>query len=138
MDFILVSPETLRAHWATLRPSLDAVQAKAPDDWIPEDVYHAIKSGDAACHVVLDDAGYAGCLITQRLQAEFSGDPVFHVWIVHNAGDADVFDAGLELVRTMAKNAGARRITLGSPRKGWGKRFPLVGATYEIPLESAV
>ena len=46
MDFILVTPNDLRAHWPRITSSLDAVKAKAPDeDWIHEDVYAAIKAG---------------------------------------------------------------------------------------------
>lgn len=47
----LIPPGTLRQHWPDIRASLDAVRAKAVDDWIAEDVYHAIKAGHAACHV---------------------------------------------------------------------------------------
>ena len=108
--------------------------AKAADDWIAEDVYHAIKSGDAACHLASNDGGYAGLLVTTLTRAEFSGTPALHVWIVHNAGDAAVFDAGLALLRRMARQAGAARITFGSTRLGWAKRFPLVTATFEVPL----
>lgn len=137
MELTLVTPQGLRAAWPLILPSLQAVQAKAADDWIPEDVYHAIKAGDAACHVGTDATGYCGILITTRTIAEFSGTPALHVWIVHNTGGADVLEAGLPLLRQMARRAGAARITFGSPRPGWGKRFPLISATYEIPLEAS-
>lgn len=103
--------------------------AKASDDWIPEDVYHAIKAGTAACHLSGD-----GLLITTLTRAEFSGTRALHVWIVHNTGGPDVIDANLPLLRAMAHRAGATKITFGSPRIGWAKRFPLVSATYEVPL----
>lgn len=135
MNIVLVTPEALRGHWPMVRQSLDAVRSASEADWIAEDVYHAIKSGSAACHIGVGDTGYLGCLITTLTQTEFSRQPEFHVWIVHSVGDADVFAAGLGLVRAMAKAAGARRITFGSSRSGWAKRFPLVTATYEIPME---
>lgn len=40
MDFVPVTPATLRAHWPDISASLDAVLAKAPEDWIREDVFH--------------------------------------------------------------------------------------------------
>lgn len=55
MHFLLVHPDGLRNHWPLIRASLDAVQAKCPEDWIAEDVYHAIKSGAACCHVAIGD-----------------------------------------------------------------------------------
>lgn len=135
MNIVLVTPNALRGHWPAIRQSLDAVQAASPDDWIAEDVYHAIKAGTAACHIGIGETGYLGCLITTLTQAEFSREPGFHVWITHSMGDADVFAEGLGLVRAMAKAAGARRITFGSSRQGWGKRFALCRAVYEIPME---
>lgn len=45
MDFILVTPADLRAHWPRISASLDAVLAKANEDWIKEDVYAALKVG---------------------------------------------------------------------------------------------
>lgn len=53
MDFILVTPDTLRSHWGAIRDALETVQDKAPADWIPEDVYHEIKAGNVACHVIV-------------------------------------------------------------------------------------
>lgn len=132
MDFILVTPADLRAHWPRIAESLAVVQAKASPDWIAEDVYHAIKSGVAACHVALNDQGYAGVLITKLSRGEFSGIPSLHVWIAHNAGAPDVFEAGLPVLHQLAQRAGAARITFGSPRPGWAKRFPLIEATYEV------
>lgn len=134
MDFHLVTPVDLRAHWPQIRESLAAVTAKAADDWIAEDVYHAIKAGHAACHIALNDQGYAGLLVTTLTRAEFSGTPALHVWIVHNAGTPDVMDAGLPVLKQLAQRAGAARITFGSPRLGWSKRYPLISATYEVAL----
>lgn len=132
MNVLLVTPKQLRAWWPNVRASLDAVLAKAPEDWIAEDVYHAVKAGSAALYVGVGDAGYLGCLVLTEREAEFSGEKSCHVWITHSMGDADVFTAGLGLVRAAAKQMGAARITFGSPRLGWAKRFPLVSATYQI------
>lgn len=69
--------------------------------------------------------------------AEFSGAKALHVWIAHNAQGCDVFTAGEGLLKETAKRMGASRITFGSPRPGWAKRYPLISATYEIPTENA-
>lgn len=135
MDFILATPDTLRAHWPQIRLALDAVAAKAPEDWIPEDVYHAIKAGKVACHLVVDCGEYAGLIIVRPEVAEFSGKTSLHVWIAHNAAGQDVFAAGEGLLKATAAKMGASGITFGSPRPGWVKRYPLISATYEIPQE---
>jgi len=134
MEFVLVGPRELRAHWPRISDSLDKVLAKASEDWIKEDVYHAIKSGHVACYIALSDAGYAGLLVVTKAAAEFSGTPALHVWIAHNAGAEDVLEAGLDLLRGIATKEGIMRITFGSPRAGWARRFPLISATYEVPV----
>ncbi len=133
MNLVLIQPKGLRDVWPRILGSLCAVRTKAQDDWIPEDVYYAIKSGDAACHMAVDDQGYAGCLITTLTRAEFSNAPALHVWIAHSVG-GDVFEAGLPMLRDMAQKANLPRITFGSARPGWAKRFPMINATYEVPL----
>lgn len=135
MDFHLVNPADLRAHWGHLSRSLHAVQKASPEDWIAEDVYHAIKSGAAACHIALNDHGYAGCMVTLLTRTEYSGECELHCWIAHNVGEADVIAEGVGMLREMAKKAGAKRITFGSSRLGWGKRYKLKSAVYEIPME---
>jgi hypothetical protein len=132
MDIILVTPDTLRLHWPRIRASLDVVQSKSPEDWIAEDVFHAIKSGSAACHIAIDAKGYAGLMVTTKSVAEFSGEQSLHVWIAHNEGDNDVMAEGLDILRRMAQHGGFKRITFGSKRPGWAKRYKLVSATYEV------
>jgi hypothetical protein len=102
MDFILVTPSDLRIHWPRISASLDAVLAKAQEDWIKEDVYSALKAGQAACHLAVNGTGFAGLMVTTLARSEFSGTQGLHVWVAHNEGDADVLDAGVDLLRQMA------------------------------------
>ena len=135
MELSLVPPAGVRQSWPLILSSLHAVMAKGPVEWIPEDVYHELRSGSAACHIATDANGYAGCMVTQRVTDPYSGVQSLHVWIAHNAGEADVIEGGMELLQKMAKQGGFQRITFGSSRPGWGKRFPMLSATYEIPIE---
>jgi len=132
MDITLIHPDGLRAVWPTVRAGLETMPK---DDWIPEDVFHAVKSGAAALYYGTGDKGYCGFFVLQRLLGEFSRDPILHCWLAYNHGDASVYEAAEEFMRSHAKQIGAKRLTFGSPRPGWGKRFPCLTATYEIPLE---
>lgn len=40
----------IRGEWPQIKPALEALLSKSPDEWIPEDVYHALKSGSAAAY----------------------------------------------------------------------------------------
>lgn len=133
MDFILIQPDNLRSVWPQVREGLDKLP---PEDWIAEDVYHLVKAGQAALYIAVTDEGIAGFFVLRRLVAEFSKEPQLHVWIGYNAGDADVFTAAEGFIRHLAQQSGAKRITFASPRKGWMRRYPLIEATYEVPMES--
>lgn len=134
MEIVLIPPADLRRVWPKVREGLDLMPA---EDWIPEDVFHLIKSGDSALYVGHNESGYAGFFVLRRLVGEFDGSVALHCWLAHNVGDADVFAAAESYIRDVARNMGAVRITFGSPRKGWGKRYPLVTATYSVPMEKS-
>lgn len=104
------------------------------DDWIAEDVYHAIASGDSALYVFTQAGQFAGFVVLRRLTTEFSGEVSCHIWLAYSASDADAYQAAESFIKDAAKHMGASRITFSSPRKGWAKRYPLVSCTYEIPL----
>lgn len=132
MDFILIHPDGLRAVWPDVRAGLETMPK---DDWIPEDVFHAIKSGESALYIGMRDTGYCGFFVLRKLLGEFSRDPILHCWLAYNHGDASVYDEAADFMRAQAKQMGAKRLTFGSPRPGWGKRYACTTATYEIPLE---
>lgn len=131
MELVVIAPAQLRAVWNQIRAGLDSMPA---EDWIAEDVYHAIKSGGAALYVAYEGAEYAGFMVVQLRNAEFSGTPFLHVWLAYNQGSADVIWGGETFLRHLAAQSNATRISFGSPRKGWAKRYPLISATYEVSL----
>lgn len=131
MEFILIQPDGLRAIWPQILVGLEKMPA---EDWISEDVYHAIRSGESALYIGTNESGYAGFIVLRQQRTEFSREPVLHVWLAHNVGDADVFGAAQDFVKQIARSMGAKKITFGSPRIGWSKRYPLISATYEVPL----
>ncbi|MFL9582363.1 hypothetical protein [Stenotrophomonas sp. AB1(2024)] len=134
MELIIIKPDELRAHWPVIAPALDSVIAATSPDWIKEDVFHRIKSGEAVLHVVYGLGQYKCMFILTREVEEYSGNPSLHIWIAHNGGDAESYNFGLEQIKQAARHFGATRLTLESPRLGWAKRFRLVSATYEVPL----
>lgn len=134
MELIFVKPDELRAHWPVISAALDSVIEATSPDWIKEDAYHRIKVGNAACHLIYHQGVYQALFVLTREVEEFSGKQSLHIWIAQNEGDPAAYDFGVEAIKQIARNSGATRLTLESPRPGWGKRFPLVSATYEVPL----
>lgn len=129
MELVLIPPTALRSVWDFVRAGLESMPR---EDWIAEDVYHAIRSGESALHLAFDASAPVGFLVLRRHLTEFTQQPELHVWLAYNTGDADVMTAGESLLRDTAARMGATRITFGSPRKGWAKRYRPVTTTYEI------
>lgn len=134
MDILPIHPEALHGVWPRVSEGLAKILEKSSDDWLPEDVYHALKSGQSQLFIVANEQGFAGFLVLRVVQREFSRTQDMHVWCAYSVGDADVFEAGLNLVRDAARRAGCQRITFGSQREGWKKRFAVDEITYRIDL----
>lgn len=133
MGIELISPQNLRWVWPAVKAGLE----KMPEsDWIPEDVYHLIKSGDSALYVGHDEGAIIGFMVLRQLAEEFSGKSRLHVWLAYNTSGQDIRDAAESLILQVAKNMQATRITFGSPRVGWAKQFPVIDSTYEIPVRA--
>lgn len=130
-DGQLIHPANLRSVWQDVKRGLDTMPA---DDWIAEDVYHAVASGNSALYVFNEGDTFAGFVVLRKLVAEFSGEVQCHIWLAYSESDRDAYSAAESFIKDSAKHMGASRITFSSPRKGWAKRYPLLSATYEIPL----
>lgn len=126
----LIHPSELHSVWPIVRDGLSEVANRNHVDWIQEDVYHAIKSGGSALHLSEDGSFLVTCLN----QNVYTGNRELHIWVARSCGNGDIIDEGLELLRSMARNSGAVKITFDSPRKGWERRYNLITAVYEVPL----
>lgn len=134
MELVLVKPAELRAHWPVISAALDSVIEATSPDWIKEDVYARLKAGQAVVHLIYHLGKYQALFILTPEREEFSGKESLHIWIAHNGENPAAYDFGLDQIKQIAKNGGAHRLTLESPRLGWAKRFRLVSVTYEVPL----
>lgn len=133
MNFILIPPDELHAVWQQVSEGLADMPA---DDWIAEDVYHLIKSGDSALYMALRDGTYDGFLVVRQLVAEFSRTPTLHVWLAYHVTTDNVREHVDGFLRQLAQNMGARRITFTSSRPGWARRYQQVHTTHELPMEA--
>ena len=117
-----VHPDNLAEHWHEVRHGLGAVLAKTGEKWLPEDVYHELKGGQA--------------LLFKRTGAflvlKADGRDLF-IWCAYNAVQGE-FESGLQWLKDHARANGFKRLTLTSPRKGWARLFKAVSTNYEMEL----
>jgi hypothetical protein len=114
-----VPGEYIRSVWDDVRWCLDEVLTSCPDadTWIPEDVYHEVKSGTAALYVNVGEKIFA-CLVTQIVKDKNTGQPSLHVWIAFSGKYGAIANL-LPEVERLAKNLGIRHITCSSPSEAF-------------------
>lgn len=119
-----VHPNELHDYWGLVLPGLEKVRGNAADGWLPEDVYHSLKSNASTLHVGEIDGDYCGFIVLTPIQG-FSAKRL-HVWCLYTTSRAAI-DVFLPEIRRMAKQISARQITFHSPRKGWERRLAKLG-----------
>lgn len=103
-------------EWPRVREGLEQVKRASGDDWIPEDVYVAIKGGNATLFVIEDD-DYLGFVVLQVLPT-FHGKRL-HVWAAHSIHRRPILWTLAEQLKPIAQAAGANKITFSSTRDEW-------------------
>lgn len=111
----VVDPARLYEIWPAVRLGLLSVIAKTNADWLPEDVYAALKTKAAT---LLTTEGSDWFIVAQQ-QGRAYGSCLF-IWVLYAPGDYKRFAARVypELER-LAREIGAVRLEMHSPRRGW-------------------
>jgi hypothetical protein len=131
---ITLNQEGVRAMWGWIRAGLERILRKTDPDWLPEDVWTDLMSGNAVCRVYRDAIGDdLGFVILQRMDYKH-GSSLF-VWCM--AGE--LWSVREELVRDLdevAKSIGAKTVMAKSPRKGYARvGFKLKEYVYEREVQ---
>jgi hypothetical protein len=128
---ILVHPDNLHDVWDFVREGLLKVSEKATDGWIPEDVYHSLKSGISSLHLEYVDEKPVGFVVL-NVVSDFRGKKLF-IWVAYSVEGNAVERHENELIE-MARQVGCKRIAFESTRKGWEKLYTSTMITYEKDL----
>jgi hypothetical protein len=124
---ISIHPAELHDVWPWVQEGLLKVKKKTQADWIPEDVYSAIRNGTSTLHLGNQDEGFL--VLTPRNDWDCK---TLFIWIAY--GEGNVYEKYLPEIEQIAKSINARRIRFESSRKGWGKRFDYVTSIFEKEL----
>ena len=117
MKFQYINPADLHSVWFQVRSGLEVVLEKSFDTWIPEDVYCAIKTGNAQLFLI--DGGF---VVMQSNRDQWTNEQSLHIWITfHESGNFDVTDDFHSNLRKLADNAGINKITFSSKRR-WERK----------------
>ena len=122
MEFRYIQPDQLRAWWPSLRPGLDKIKTRSPENWIVEDVYTDLFNGKSMVWVCIDNDRYAGFFVLQPMGL------TMHVWAGYTLeNNQQIVENGLKYIKILASQANAKFITFSSHRSGWQRRAAQLG-----------
>jgi len=130
MIFEYVNPSDIHSIWFAVRNGLDVVLERTNEKWIPEDIYHAIKSNNAQLFLI--DNGF---LVLKHYKNEFTNESILHIWIAYHKTNEDLAEELHGNLRKIADNVGAKTITFNSPRR-WERRsgYKVRSINYELEV----
>jgi len=126
---IHVPVERLHEDWPLIKEGLEKIIEKIKPDWIPEDVYHALRSNVSTVHLGYNGDEYEGFIVLTPTP-DYDGVVLF-IWCVYSPSRTNVLETYYEEVVQMARKIGAKKLRFASPRKGWSRMFEPVTTIYE-------
>lgn len=104
----------IRQLWSQIKPALFEIQKDQEPDWIPEDIYHWVQSGQATLYA--NDDGFA---IVQRGQNPVTNAIYLLLLICYSwDGKQNITDYMAEF-EALALSANASYLEVGSKRRGF-------------------
>ena len=121
-EFKFIPVDELRKWWSSIRPGLEKIKERSPENWIVEDVYTDCFNQKAMLWVVLQNSHFYGFFILQPMGEELH---VWAAWTLEN--DYQVVQKGLQFIKNMARGANVKYLTFSSHRPGWERRAKAYG-----------
>ena len=120
MEKLYIEPKDLRSWWHFVKPGLEDVLKKSPENWIPEDVYADCMNGRVMLWVFSENNYPVGFAVLA-----VRGDAL-HCWCGW-ANSVGHFKSAVECVSEIAKAGGSKFVTFESWRSGWNRVAPKFG-----------
>ena len=112
--------EDVRVAYERIEQDLHKIRKKSYADWIPADIYAALKVGNADLFIGYEKDYYAGFIITSFVQ-DGSGQPVLFLWATYQNPEFKHKDNGFIFLETLAEECNVSAVEFHSSRKGWAK-----------------
>lgn len=122
MEYRFIPQQELRKWWSAVRPGMDKIKGKSPENWIVEDVYTDCFNQKAMLWVLIENNRYEGFFVLQPMGEEL------HVWAAYSvSNDEKIVKDALQFIKNMAREAGNKYLTFSSHRPGWDRRAKSYG-----------
>ena len=122
MEYKYIDPQDLRNWWAAIKPGLEKIKSKSPENWIIEDVYTDCFNQKSLLFVLIENNRYEGFFILQPM------GETLHLWAAYSLENSyEVVENALKYIKGMAREANVKNITFSSHRRGWDRRAKAYG-----------
>lgn len=113
-----IEPKHLAAEWERVRAGLLEVKKATNDDWLPEDVYMALRQGNATLYLGIGDADEYLGFVVLRLVPTYHSQKV-EIWCAYSATSTPAMRRFFPHIKAVARNVGATLISFASARDEW-------------------
>jgi hypothetical protein len=114
IEIRVIPPEELKSWWPFVRPGLQTILRKSPEEWIPEDVYAQCLCKNALLWMYVENNKPLGFMVLV-VRPE-----TVHVWCLWSAV-RDRLQEGSEVFWKTLREANIKRVTFDSWRPGWNR-----------------
>ena len=122
MEYKYVSVDELRNWWPSIKPGLEKVKTKSPENWIVEDVYVDCFNQKSMLWVLIEDKRFVGFFILQPL------GNTMHIWVGWTLeNNQQIVEIGIKYIKDLSRQGGMKYLTFSSHRRGWDKRSKQYG-----------
>ena len=116
-----IPPTELKFYWEYLRPKLELILRKSPEQWIPEEIFADILNGHSTLWIAFNvDKPIA--FIVGQVQKE----QTFHLWAGYCDPKIDD-DVKWHMIEEVAQKMKCNKISFESWRKGWSRKATRFG-----------
>lgn len=135
-----VSPDKIRLAWPFVKPAIEKLLERFPDEWIPENLFaDLVHSPPKATLFVLTEEVIQGFFVIEICTDRHSQKRSLNVWVLCAEQVAEIHQAEIiAKLDELARLCHCSRITYGTARMGWAKAMKGVFETKSIILERKV
>ena len=118
VTFKHVSQEELKFVYNNIESDLVRVTQKASADWIPADIYAAVRSGSTQLYLAFKDNYYAGFFVLTPLNSVI-GEKTLYIWVAYSKPEYNIREAGIQFLDNLIQDTSITGMEFHSDRSGW-------------------
>jgi len=126
VKFSKIHVDDLQFVYEEIEEKLRYVIKKSYSDWVPADIYVALKNKEADLYIGYEGDKSVGFIVTST-QQNHGGGPTLFVWAAYQDPKCNYSKSGFNLLDKLAEELQADNIEFQTSRKGWSKVAPKQG-----------